>query len=200
MPSSLEPSRRRFARSLARAIPAALLLSFLASGCAAGWRAGGGPLVDTDGGVALTAGAGLAFGFRLDDAQALVETLDAGVGPSLRSEAGVLTAAVGLDWLHQEVGDALGLRAGLRGRYAGRFGAQGWERHAFGPGGALALLFVLDERSHAGHEKWGGGSRTWRNISLELQAFWAPVVDTDRAGGLFLLLVGYEAHSLVDFF
>jgi hypothetical protein len=177
----------------------ACLITF--SGCAIGWRAGGGALADTEGRVGLVGSGAMAFGIKLGHEQGLLEVLEAGVGPSLVPAEGIFTGALGIDWLHQELfGDKVGLRAGIRFRYLGRLGSDGFVQHLGAGGGALGLLFILDRGHDRGHEKMGGGGTSWHNLSIEIQGLYSGLFDPDPRTGMFLLSLSYEVNSLVNFF
>lgn len=185
---------------LAGALAAAILLTGF-SGCAAGWRAGGGPVVDSEGRAGLIGGGAMAIGLKLTREQGLLEVIEGGAGPSLNPAEGLLTAGLGIDWLHQELfGEKIGLRAGVRVRYLGRLGADGFSEHLGAGGGALGLLFVLGHNYDRGHEKMGGGGNAWRNLSVEVQGLFGEMFDPDRKLGLFLVTVSYEVNSLFEFF
>jgi hypothetical protein len=203
--AGLPPTRssRRSGRAWWSLIP---VLWTAVPGCAFGYRVLGGPSVDTAGTAGMLVQPGMAFGLKTDDTQGIVLLLQGGVGTSLTSEHGVVSAVGGFDWVDQEVvDDVFALRVGFRGRYLGLFSCDGWTHQTGAVGAALGFLFPVDDEYHAGHEKLGGGGHNFWNLGFELEVDYAAIAadDPEEPGthaALFLLQFVYEFNGFADLF
>ncbi len=160
----------------------------LAGGCAATWGFGVGPTVDTDGnvGVQLTARGSVGAPFGEEDG--IVEMIGLSTTPPGVASPGV-APELGIDYVHESLEDDLGVRAGLRTRFA-LDGGDDWHWW-FGAGLALAILPTLDVADNESDE--------FTHVGVELSGYWltdesAEVPEGEGAPekGLFGISLIYE--------
>ncbi len=198
-------ARRPRAASLVVVGRACALLCFLgllvASGCATAYRVGASAVVNTAEQAALVANLGAALGFKTTSDSGLLLRCEGAAGPTVTRVGGLVSGSLGQDYVHQELRHApVGLRIGLREAYFGWVDTEHRWRHEFGVGGALAVLLTLRRHRERGHEKLGGGGRSYDNLAFEFQGLFAFESTNGPALGTFILSIGYERNDIFDLF